>query len=193
MALYIQLWLAFFKIGAVSYGGGYVILSYILAILEQYGWMAESEFSNLVGLSYITPGAIAINAATYIGYRTTGIFGGFFTTFGVALPSVIYMAIVSKFSDKLEDNQYFISFMFALKPAATALMVSAVTTFMRSIFLIPIGESSILYKFAFLVDFSKYVNPISIFIAVISIVLIKFRAHNLAILGIAAVLGLLLF
>ncbi len=193
MALYIHLWLSFLKIGAISYGGGYVILSYIFAILAEYGWLAESEFSNLVGLSYITPGAIAINAATYIGYRTAGLFGGFLATFGVALPSIIYMAIISKFSYKLQNNLYFLGFMSALKPAATALMASAIVTFVRSIFFIPIDVDSILHKFTVLIDISKYINPISIFIAIVSLVLFKLKAHTLVVIGVSAVLGLILF
>ncbi len=194
MHIYTQLWLTFFRIGAVSYGGGYVIITYILDLLQSYGWVAENEFANLIGLSYITPGAIAINAATYIGYRTAGIFGGFFATFGVALPSILYMAVISRFSNKLQNNSYFLSFMSALKPAATAFMTSAVVRFVQEIFFVPIDVHSILHKFTFLVDISsKYINPVSILIAVVCVVLFKLKAHTLIILAAAAVLGLFLF
>ncbi len=193
MIVFAQLWFTFFRIGVVSYGGGYVIITYILDILQNYGWVAGDEFANLVGLSYITPGAIAINAATYIGYRTAGLFGAFCSTFGVALPSILYMAIISRFSKKLEDNAYFLSLMDALKPAATAFMASAVVSFIKDIFFIQIEASSVLHRFTALVDMSKYVNPISILIAAICFVLFKLKAHTVIILGVAATLGVLLF
>lgn len=193
MAIFAQLWFTFFRIGVVSYGGGYVIITYILDILQNYGWVAGDEFANLVGLSYITPGAIAINAATYIGYRTAGISGAFGSTFGVALPSILYMAIISRFSKKLQDNAYFLSLMDALKPAATAFMASAVVSFIKDIFFVEIDVDSILHHFSVLVDISQYVNPVSIFIAVVCFVLFRLKAHTVIILGVAAIFGMFLF
>ena len=193
ISLYITLWFVFLRIGAISYGGGYVIITYILDILEQHQWINADEFGNLIALSNITPGPIAVNAATYVGYRVAGIGGSFFATFGMFLPSFIFTSIIAKFSHKLSDNGYFISFMSALKPATTAFIASAAIVFIQSLFFVALNINSILYRFDFLVSISKYVNPISIFIAAVSFILLKMKVNVLILLFISGILGLLLF
>ena len=71
--IYFQLFYVFFRIGLFSFGGGYAILSLIQKdVVEKFQWITTSEFTEIVALSQITPGPIAINSATYIGYRVTG-------------------------------------------------------------------------------------------------------------------------
>ncbi len=191
--IYITLFTAFAKMGAMSFGGGYVIISYILKVLDEHKWITEAEFGNLVALSNITPGPIAVNAATYVGYRVAGIGGSFVATFAIFLPSLIFMSIVAKFADKLRDNNYYISFMYGLRPATTAFLAAATISFIQSLFFTAIDATSILHRYTVLIDISKYVNPISIVIAIVSLILLKFKVNIIIMLLVTGLLGLLLF
>ena len=73
--IYARLFYVFAKLGLFTYGGGYAIIALLLGILKEYNWVTSSEFSNLVAISQITPGPIAINAATFVGYKVAGVLG----------------------------------------------------------------------------------------------------------------------
>ena len=95
--IYARLFYIFAKLGLFTYGGGYAIIALLLGILEEYGWVSSAEFSNLVAISQITPGPIAINAATFVGYKVAGVLGSAVATFGIFIPAFIITMIVSKF------------------------------------------------------------------------------------------------
>lgn len=89
-----SLFAAFFKIGLFTFGGGYAMLSMILSELcERRGWISEAELMDVAAVAESTPGPIAINSATYIGYKQAGFFGALAATLGVVLPSfgIIYL------------------------------------------------------------------------------------------------------
>ena len=76
----IKLFISFFKIGAFSFGGGYAMLPLIKEeIIEVHGWLSNAEFIDILAISEMTPGPIAINSATFLGYRVSGIMGSSFT------------------------------------------------------------------------------------------------------------------
>lgn len=104
--IYLNLFLTFFKIGLFSFGGGYAMLSLIQReVVVNNGWITNSEFTDIIAVSQITPGPIAINSATYIGYTATNsILGSIFTTLGVVMPSVIVMGIFIFFLSKFKDS-----------------------------------------------------------------------------------------
>ncbi len=80
----LQLWLTFFKIGAIAFGGGYAMLPVIMSeVVTGQQWLSSQEFLNIVSISQVTPGPIAINSATYVGYKVAGVFGSLFATLGV--------------------------------------------------------------------------------------------------------------
>ena len=88
------LFAAFFKIGLFTFGGGYAMLSMILSELcERRGWISEAELMDVAAVAESTPGPIAVNSATYIGYKQAGFFGALAATLGVVLPSfgIIYL------------------------------------------------------------------------------------------------------
>lgn len=95
--IYLRLFYVFAKLGLFTYGGGYAIIALLLGILEDYGWVTSAEFSNLVAISQITPGPIAINSATFVGYKVAGVLGSAVATFGIFLPAFVITMIVSKF------------------------------------------------------------------------------------------------
>ena len=80
----LQLYMAFLKIGMFSLGGGYVMLPLIQKeIIENYGWLTQTEFVDIIAIAEMTPGPVAINSATFIGFRTAGIWGAVLATAGV--------------------------------------------------------------------------------------------------------------
>ena len=81
MIILLKLFLTFFKIGALSFGGGYAMLPFMQReIIDTNSWLTISEFIDIIGISQMTPGPIAINSATFVGYKVSGIMGSIFAT-----------------------------------------------------------------------------------------------------------------
>lgn len=98
--LILTLFLTFLKIGAFTFGGGYAMLSLLEnEFVEKKGWQTKEEFLDMVAIAESTPGPIAINSATYIGYKTAGVIGSACATLGVVLPSFIIIYTISLFLD----------------------------------------------------------------------------------------------
>ena len=99
-----------FKIGLFTFGGGYAMLALLEnEFVENKKWLTKEEFLNMLAIAESTPGPIAINSATFIGYKTAGVMGSAFATLGVCLPSFIIIYIISLFFDaflKLKFVQY---------------------------------------------------------------------------------------
>lgn len=125
--LYLQLFLTFFKIGVFGFGGGYAMISLIQAeVVTEHRWITASQFADIIAISQMTPGPIAINSATYIGYTATGsVWGSALATLGVCAPSLIIMLIASRFYLKMKDNPYVAQVMKALRPVVIGLILSA--------------------------------------------------------------------
>lgn len=125
--IYFQLFYTFFKIGLFSFGGGYAVLSLIQNdVVEKFKWITTSEFTEIVALSQVTPGPIAINSATYIGYKVTGnIFGSMFTTLGVVLPSFFVLGLIIMFLHKFKNSLVVERAFKALRPAVLGLILAA--------------------------------------------------------------------
>ena len=98
--LILTLFLSFFKIGAFTFGGGYAMLSLLEnEFVEKKNWLTKDEFLDMVAIAESTPGPIAINSATFIGYKAAGVLGSTFATLGVVLPSFIIIYVISLFLD----------------------------------------------------------------------------------------------
>ena len=94
--IYVELFWAFFQIGAFSFGGGYAAMPLIQAqVIDKYHWMSMQSFTDLVTISQMTPGPIAINAATFVGNQVAGIPGAVIATIGDILPSCILVTILA--------------------------------------------------------------------------------------------------
>jgi chromate transporter len=125
--LYLKLFYSFLKIGLFGFGGGYAMLSLIQSeIVDKNGWLTNAEFTDIVAISQMTPGPIAINSATYVGYTATGnIWGSLLATLGVCLPAATLMMLITKFYLKLKDNPTIKNIMFGMRPMVVALIGSA--------------------------------------------------------------------
>lgn len=123
--VYVQLFIIFFKVGILGFGGGYAILTLIYQDIQTFGMMSPEEFGNLVGLSQVTPGPIAVNAATYVGFQSAGLLGAFVATFAVSLPSFILCMLVLAALDKFNNNPHVVALLAGIRPATVGLMASA--------------------------------------------------------------------
>jgi len=104
----LAMFLTFVKVGLFSFGGGYAILAMIQQeVVTRHGWLTPGEFTDIVAISQMTPGPIAINAATFIGFRRYGIPGSLICTFGVILPSLVLMLILTLTYLKLRNRRWF--------------------------------------------------------------------------------------
>ena len=106
--IYLQLLYSYLKIGFFGFGGGYAMLALIHnEIVVRHHWLTNSELTDIIAISQMTPGPIAINSATYVGYTVTGnIWGSLLATFAVSLPSLTIMLLITKFYMKLHNNRY---------------------------------------------------------------------------------------
>ena len=103
----LKLFLTFFKIGLFTFGGGYAMISQIREeIIEKKHWLTEEELMQIITIAESTPGPIAINLATYVGYKKNSILGSIFATLGVVLPSLIIIFIISLFLNQFMENKY---------------------------------------------------------------------------------------
>ena len=94
----IKLFLAFAKIGAVTFGGGYAMLPILQRdIVKKHGWATDDELVDYFAIGQCTPGIIAVNTATFIGYKQKGVWGGIFATLGVIFPSIVIISIIAAF------------------------------------------------------------------------------------------------
>ena len=124
--IYLQLFLSYLKIGFFGFGGGYAMLSLIQnEIVEQRGWITASEFADIVAVSQMTPGPIAINSATYIGYSVAGVLGSVVATFAVCLPALTLMLLITRFFLKLRDNRYVKGAVTGMKPVVVGMIGAA--------------------------------------------------------------------
>lgn len=124
--IYLQLFLSYLKIGFFGFGGGYAMLSLIQnEIVAGRGWLTAAEFTDIVAVSQITPGPIAINSATYIGYSVAGVWGSVIATISVCMPSLTIMIVITKFYMKLSGNRYVAGAMAGLKPVVIGMIAAA--------------------------------------------------------------------
>lgn len=121
------LFVVFFKIGLFSFGGGYAILPLIQKeVVVIHKWITVSQFTDIVAVSQVTPGPIAINSSTYVGYLVTGnAIGATVATVGLIMPSVIIMTVFSIFFLKFQDNKYISNAFAGLRVVVVGLILSA--------------------------------------------------------------------
>ena len=124
--IYLRLFLSFLQIGAFSFGGGYAALPLIRhQVVEANGWLQLSEFTDLITISQMTPGPIAINSATFVGTRIAGIPGALAATAGCVLPSCILVTLLAKIYLKYRNLSLLQGVLKSLRPAVIAMIAAA--------------------------------------------------------------------
>ena len=124
--IYLQLFLAFLRIGALSFGGGYATMPLIQEeVVTQYHWISMADFTDLVTISQMTPGPIAINAATFIGLQMAGPLGAVAATIGDVLPSCIVVTLIAILYTRYRNLSLLQGVLKTLRPAVVALIFTA--------------------------------------------------------------------
>lgn len=131
--IYIQLFISFLQIGAFSFGGGYAAMPLIQSqIVNVHHWLDFKDFTDLITISQMTPGPIAINSATFVGNKIAGIPGAIAATIGCILPSCILVTIITYFYLKYRHLRLLQNILNYLRPAVVALIATAGVTIITS-------------------------------------------------------------
>ena len=126
MNLLIELFVVFFKLGAFTIGGGIAMLPLLQnTLIEEKKWFTKEEFLDVVAVCQSLPGVVAINMATYVGYKKKGLAGSLVSTFGVALPSFVIILMIANFVSNLGDNGMVMGAMAGLRASALGLVAVA--------------------------------------------------------------------
>lgn len=123
--IYLQLFISFFKIGLFSFGGGYGALPLIQSEVMAHHWLTSVEFTDLITISQMTPGPIAINSATFIGTKVAGVYGAVIATLGNILPSCIIVTTIAYLYIKYKQLDILQKVLETLRPAVVALIANA--------------------------------------------------------------------
>lgn len=135
----LELFLTFFKIGAFTFGGGYAMISIIEhSCVEEKKWITHDEMMNITVIAESTPGPIAINCATYVGYKQRGLIGAAATTVGVVLPSFIIILVISAFLDRFLEITWVANAFRGIKIAVGILVVDAAVKMIKKMPKLPL-------------------------------------------------------
>ncbi len=171
--IYLILFLVFAKIGLFSFGGGYAMLPFIQQeVVSTHHWLVNTDFIDIVAISQTTPGPIAINAATFVGYRIAGFWGSFAATAGLVTMPFLLMILVTKLYVSFKKNTFFTAALSGIRPALLGLIAAAAVL---------LGKDSV-------IDLKSG----GIFLLILSISL-KFRANPVYLILISGFIGYLIY
>lgn len=124
--IYLQLFWSFLQIGALSFGGGYAAMPLIQAqIVDRHDWLSMAEFTDLITISQMTPGPIAVNAATFVGTKLAGIPGALVSTAGCVLPSCVLVTLLARLYLRCRSLTVLQDILATLRPAVVAMIASS--------------------------------------------------------------------
>lgn len=171
----LKLFIIFFKIGAFTFGGGLAMVPLIRQEVINNNFMSIDDFIDFIAISESTPGPLAVNMSTYVGYISNGLLGALVSTLGVVLPSFIIILLISKFYDKFKDNVYIKNIMVNLKPVIIGLIIATFISLAISVFNIDITNKLI----------------VSILIFIICLILSKLNKSTILLIVLSGVLGII--
>ena len=185
----LELFLTFFEIGALTFGGGYAMIPFVREQVLAHGWLSEEELLNMIAVSESTPGPIAVNMATFVGSEQAGVLGSAFATLGVVLPSFIIILIISALLKNFLKYNGVKAFLSGVRPAVVSLILGTAITLFLSV-LLGIGNKD------FEINFD--IKGIIIFAIVVAIALIfkKIKGKKpspILMIAISAVLGMAIY
>ena len=151
------LFLSFFKIGLFTFGGGYAMIAVIeRELVERKKWLEHEEFLDVVAIAESTPGPIAINSATYIGYKVGGILGSVFATLGVVLPSFVIIFLISLVFDRFMEITWVKYAFYGIQACVAYLILSAGIKMFKKLKKTPLSITLFLLTVGCLVSFSIF-------------------------------------
>ena len=188
--IYLELFLTFLQIGAFSFGGGYGMISLIREKILMYGWFTEEEILNMIAVAESTPGPIAVNMATYVGYTQGGFLGALLATLGVVLPSFVVILIVAALIKNLLKFPAVKAFIASMRPALGGLILAVAVTMTLTVFFGIESADTI----RFFVDWRTFIIlAIVIAIPIVWKIIRKKEFSSILLVVISGILGILLF
>lgn len=122
--IYLELLLAFLKVGLFSFGGAYGAIPLIRDVVLSHGWMSDEYLTYMIAVSESTPGPIMVNMATFVGSTQAGLLGSAVATLGVVFPSFCVILLVTAILKNLTDNKYFKAILQGLKPCVIGIILA---------------------------------------------------------------------
>ena len=126
--IYLRLFAAFAKVGLLGFGGGLAIVRLIYDSIQPFMEMSREAFANIVAISQITPGPLAVNTATYVGYSAAGVGGAAAATLGVVIPEFIIMSLVVRMLHRFRESRLVNGALSGIRPATIGLIGAAAVT-----------------------------------------------------------------
>ena len=127
-----QIFAAFFKIGAFTFGGGLAMIPLIQKeAVENHGWVSDDDILEIVAIAESTPGPIAINSATFVGYRAAGVLGSAAATFGVVLPSFVIILLISYVLQQFQQLPVVQYAFWGIRAGVVAMLLKSLWTMFR--------------------------------------------------------------
>ena len=168
----LELFITFFRIGAFTFGGGYAMIPLIQKeVVDNKKWVSDEDILDIVAIAESTPGPIAINAATFIGYKTAGVMGSAFATLGVVLPSFVIISLIAYLLAEFAHIKLIRYAFFGIRAGVLALVSKSLYTMYKKA---PKGKSASI-------------------IALLSFVLVAFASINtLLVIALGALAGLII-
>lgn len=138
MKEYKELFWAFFRIGGLTFGGGLSMLPMLrYELVEKMQWVSEEELLDCYAIGQCTPGIIAVNTATYVGYKRKGLFGGIFSTLGMVAPSLLMITAIALFLEQFMNNKWLLHALMGVRAVVCALMLNTVVTLAKKSLISP--------------------------------------------------------
>lgn len=130
-----ELYASFFRIGGLTFGGGLTMLPMLkYELAEKKDWVTEDELLDYYAIGQCTPGIIAVNVATFVGYKRKGIIGGIFSTLGMVSPSLIIVSVLAMFLEQFMSNVYVAHAIGGIKVVVCALLLNTLLILGRKSF-----------------------------------------------------------
>ncbi|HKL47570.1 MAG TPA: chromate transporter [Candidatus Izemoplasmatales bacterium] len=132
--MYLTLFWTFFKIGLFTFGGGYAMIPFIHRFgVDKYQWVSEEEFLDIITIAESTPGPIAVNSATYIGYKVKGIKGSIAANIGLAIPSIVIIILIAIFFMQFQENKHVMFAFKGIRVGVSVLIINAAIRMYRKL------------------------------------------------------------
>lgn len=182
-----RLFYEFFKIGLFTYGGGLAMLPLLQEQAISFGWLTKEQFTDMIAISQSTPGPIAINMATFVGYNEAGILGSIMASIGVILPGFMIILIVVKFLSHFNEKPIVKAIFIGLRAAVIGLILTAIA----NVAMVSIVNIDLFRETKKIVDL---VDPKSLILFIATIfAVIKYKKHPIYYIITAGIIGVIIW
>ena len=177
MKEYLEIFLVFLKLGCITFGGGYAMIPIVeRELIKKRGWVTMEEVMDYYTIAQITPGIIAVNLSTFVGYKKKGPLGGFLTTTGFVLPGITLIILAAFFIRNIEEYPAVIHAFAGIRIAVGALVLDTIIKMVKGIF--KDWKALVIYVVAFILSAFFLISPMLIVLGAGLVGLFIYRPKN---------------